>query len=242
MNKRARRALAAAIVLGSAIVAADPGFPLFHPVPAVVVIHSFSPIGAMGLITLQNDEADTLIVGSITPAASCDAEVTATTPTNPPFDVVGGGSVPVTIHCNGAPMTGMKRCMFSVNDKLGSPYFDIEGVCEYGQMPTLGPSLSSINFGNVVVGDTATQAMAVHNNSPTTITQLLFQTTDLDGNFKIGSPCNPDARECDATISGVSQGSMRRSSPSARRRPRGCTPRSCTWRATPTSTPALRSR
>ncbi len=207
MNKAARRALAAAIVLGSAIVAADPGFPMFHPVPAVLVVHTFSPIGASGVIMLQNDEADDAPVGSITAAASCDAEVTATTPTSPPFDVPFGGAVPVTIHCNGAPMTGMKRCVFSVNDKIGAPYFDIEGVCEYGQMPTLGPSLSVINFGNVVVGATATQAMAVHNNSPTTITQLWFQTTDLDGNFKIGSPCNPDARECEATISGVSQGS-----------------------------------
>lgn len=207
MIRSTRRALATVIVLGATIVAADPGLPGFHPVPAVVVVHTSSPVGAMGLTMLQNDEADPAMVGSITRAASCDPEVTATVPTGPPFDVLAGTSVAMTVHCNGAPMTGMKRCLFSVNDKVGDSYFEVEGVCEYGQMPSLGPSVGAINFGNVMVGDTASQQMSVHNNSPTSITGLFFQTTDIDGNFKIGAPCNPDARECDAPISPVGQGS-----------------------------------
>jgi hypothetical protein len=207
VKKSTRRATALAIVLLSAGVAAAPGMPNFHPVPPVLVIHSTAPAGTNGTILLQNDDVADVTVASITRAPSCDPEVTATVPTGPPFTVTSLTAVPMTVHCSGAPMTGMKRCLFHVNDGVGSAYFDAEGVCEYGQMPSLGPTSSSINFGNVTVGGSAMVGTAVHNNSPTTITELYFQTTDIDGNFKIGMPCNPDARECDAAISGVSMGS-----------------------------------
>ena len=208
MKKATRRATAFAIVLLAAgIVAAAPGTPNFHPVPPVLVIHSTAPMGTTGTILLQNDDAADVTVGSITRALSCDAEVTATVALGPPFDVAAGSSKPLTIHCSGAPMTGMKRCLFHVNNASGLAYFDTEGVCEYGFMPSLGPNSATLNFGNVAVGGSSMIATAVHNNSPTTITQLYFQTTDLEDNFKIGMPCNPDARECDATISGVSMGS-----------------------------------
>ncbi|MEO7095390.1 MAG: hypothetical protein ABI175_19190, partial [Polyangiales bacterium] len=207
MKKATRRATALAIVLMSAGVAASPGMPNFHPVPPVLVVHSSSPAGAMGTILLANDDTFDVTVGSITRALSCDPEVTATVVSGPPFDVMSGSTKPLTILCSGAPTTGMKRCLFHVNDSNGSAYFDTEGVCEYGGMPTLGPTMSSINFGNVAVGGSSSVSTAVLNNSPTTITQLYFETTDLADNFKIGMPCNPDARECDATISGVSMGS-----------------------------------
>ncbi len=207
MRRATRRATALAIVLMSAGVAASPGMPNFHPVPPVLVVHSTQPTGASGTIFLQNDDALDVTVGTITRAASCDAEVTATVTVGPPFDVMSGSAAPMTIHCSGSPMTGMKRCLFHVNTASGSAYFDTEGVCEYGQMPSIGPQSSSLNFNDVPVGGSSMISTAVHNNSPTTITQLSFQTTDLDGNFKVGMPCNPDARECDGTISGVSMGS-----------------------------------
>ncbi len=212
MKKATRRATAFAIVLVTAgVVAAAGGTPSFHPVPPVLVIHSTAPMGTTGTISLQNDDAVDVTVGSITRALSCDAEVTATVAVGPPFDVTATSAQPLTIHCSGAPMTGMKRCLFHVNNGSGSgsgsAYFDTEGVCEYGLMPSLGPNSSTLNFGDVAVGGSSMVTTAVHNNSPTTITQLYFQTTDLDDNFKIGMPCNPDARECDATISGVSMGS-----------------------------------
>lgn len=208
MKRWARRCSALAVVTVAAGVAlASPGMPNFHPVPPVLVVHSTQPTGTSGTISLQNDEVTDVTVGSITRALSCDAEVTATVAMGPPFDVAGGSAKPLTIHCSGAPMTGMKRCVFHVNNAAGSAYFDTEGVCEYGQMPTLGAGSASIDFGDVAVGGAAMVGTTVHNNSPTTITQLYFQTTDLEGNFKVGMPCNPDARECDATISGVSMGS-----------------------------------
>lgn len=208
MKRSARRAIAVCLVVAAAGVAASaPGKANFHPVPPVLVIHSAAPGGALGTILLQNDEATDVTVASITRAPSCDPEVTATVAQGPPFDVLAGSGVPLTIHCSGTPLTGMKRCLFHVNDGTGAPYFDAEGVCEYGQMPSLGPGSGSLDFGDVPVGGTATISTTVHNNSPTTVTQLFFQTTDLGDNFKIGMPCNPDARECDAAISGVSMGS-----------------------------------
>ena len=207
MKKATRRTTALAIVLLSAGVAASPGMPNFHPVPPVLVIHSTAPTGTTGTILLQNDDSFDVTVGSITRALSCDAEVTATVAMGPPFDVMAGSAKPLTIQCSGAPMTGMKRCLFHVNNASGSAYFDTEGVCEYGLMPSLGPNSQALNFGNVAVGGSSMISTAVHNNSPTTITQLYFQTTDLEDNFKVGMPCNPDARECDAAISGVSMGS-----------------------------------
>jgi len=208
MKKQTRRAIALGIVMLTAGVAmSSAAMPNFHPIPPVLVIHNSSPVGSSGTIALQNDEPTDVTVGSITRALSCDPEVTATVLTGPPFDVAGTSSKPLTIHCSGTPATGMKRCLFHVNNASGSAYFDAEGVCEYGQMPSLGPGSGTLVFGDVLVGGTGTISTYVHNNSPTTVTQLSFQTTDLEGNFKIGMPCNPDARECDATISGVSMGS-----------------------------------
>ncbi len=195
------------VVAAAGVALSAPGTTNFHPVPAVLVIHSTAPGGTLGTIVLQNDGTTDVTVGSITRAASCDPEVTATVAQGPPFDVLATSGKPMTIHCSGTPLTGMKRCLFHINDGAGDPYFDAEGVCEYGQMPSLGPGSGTLDFGNVAVGGTGTISTTVHNNSPTTITQLFFQTTDLGDNFKIGMPCNPDARECDAFISGVSMGS-----------------------------------
>lgn len=205
MKPPTSRATAVAIVLISAAAAASPGIPKFHPVPAVLVIHSTTPSGTTGTILLQNDDVFDVTVGSVTRALSCDAEVTAVVAV--PFDVVSGSAAPLQIHCSGTPMTGMKRCLFHVNTASGSASFDAEAVCEYGQSPSIDPNTASLAFGDVAVGGSSMIATSIHNTSPTTITQLHFQTTDLDDNFKIGMPCNPDARECDGTISGVSMGS-----------------------------------
>jgi len=192
-------------VLGSAPVAsADPGILNFHATPEVVVIQTAS--SGSGMVVLTNDTADTVHVASITRDISCDPLVTHGL--QPPFDVLAGGTRSIAVSCasTGGSFLGMKRCLFHVNDSAGPPLVDFEGVCEYAGMPSLSPSMTSHNFGTVGVGGEASVTLSVTNLSPTTITSLSFQTTDLDGNFEIGSPCGTDARACDATVTAFGQG------------------------------------
>ncbi len=206
MSTRTRRRLIAiAIVISAAVVAtADPGMPNFHATPEVRVIQVSGSGG--GTVVLTNDTPDSVHVQSITRDISCDSEVTHGV--QPPFDVAAGSNRPITVNCMGASgFTGMKRCLFHVNDTAGPPLLDFEGVCEYAAMPTLSPSITTHNFGTVSVGGEASVTLQVTNLSPTTITRLFFQTTDIDGNFEIGAPCSGDARECDATVGGIGQGS-----------------------------------
>jgi len=199
-----RRAIAVAIVISAAMVAtADPGMPNFHATPEVRVMQLSG--SGMGSVVLTNESIDTVHVQSITRDVSCDPEVTHAV--QPPFDVPSGGNNIVTINCMGGGPPGMKRCLFHVNDTTGPPLLDFEGVCEFAVMPSLSPSITSYNFGTVSVGGEASTTFQVTNLSPSPITKLFFQTTDIDGNFEIGSPCSMDARECDATIGGLGLGS-----------------------------------
>lgn len=200
-----RRLVALAIVLGSPLVAAaDPGMPNFNATPEVRVIQA-APTGT-GTVLLANDSVDNVHVQSITRDISCDPLVTHGA--QPPFDLASGQSRSITVSCmNAGGFQGMKRCLFHVDDVAGPPLLDFEGVCEYAGMPSLGSNLTSFDFGSVPVGGSASVPLVLTNNSPTTITGLFFQTTDIDGNFVIGSPCATNARECDATVPGFGQGS-----------------------------------
>jgi len=204
-RKTTRRLLAVTIVLGSALAAlAAPGTTELYATPEVLVIQTFS--AGSGMVVLTNGTPDTVHVESITRDISCDPLVTYVDPS--PFDLVASGTRTVGVSCGstGGTFSGMKRCMFHVNDTTGPPLLDFEVVCEYAGMPSLSPSVASYDFGTVGVGGGSSTTLAVTNLSPTTITALSFQTTDLDGTFQIGSPCGTDARECDATVPAFSQG------------------------------------
>jgi hypothetical protein len=102
--------------------------------------------------------------------------------------------------------TGIARCVFHARDVANQPLVDFEAACIYAADSTLGASTTSVTFpGTVTVGATATQTVSLTNQGTAgqVIGKLSFQLTDLAGNFAIGSPCNPDARDCTAGIAGV---------------------------------------
>lgn len=210
LRKLTRRLIAVSIVLGVvaalAIAAPIPDSMSFHANPRVPVVHVTPPSGGSGSSALVNNTVAPVMVGSITRDVSCDPAVTMGV--TAPFTVQDGASTPVTFQCASGAMTGIKRCLFHVNAPGGgAPLTDFLGVCEYGSMPSIGPSQTTLDFGTVAVGGEAMLSASVLNTSPTSITQLHFQTTDFDGNFEIGAPCTQDtARECTASIPATGNG------------------------------------
>ncbi|HEY4060057.1 MAG TPA: choice-of-anchor D domain-containing protein [Kofleriaceae bacterium] len=165
--------------------------------PDVLVLHA-----ASGTVSLKNDSAtDAAVIASITRDPGCDAEVTATLGT--PATVMPGASVNVTVSC-AAFTSGMKRCGFhAMPMDTETPLVDFEAVCEAGTSPTLTTTTTMFDFGDVAVGSSATQTFTLTNAGASTVAKLALQTTDLGGTFELGTPCNPDARECDAPIVGI---------------------------------------
>ncbi|HEY4180023.1 MAG TPA: choice-of-anchor D domain-containing protein [Kofleriaceae bacterium] len=163
--------------------------------PDVLVLHA-----ASGTVTLANDSADPITIASLTRDPGCDDEVTAALTT--PATVIAGGSVTVAVSC-AAFTSGMKRCGFHAMPSVGDPLGDFEAVCEAGTAMTLSATPTMFDFGDVAVGASASQTFTITNGDASTIAQLALQTTDLGATFELGTPCNPDARECDAPIVGI---------------------------------------
>ena len=159
-------------------------------------------------MTLINETPDPVTVGSFVRDATCMPRSRhAPTGNVFPFTVAGVTSKLVDIGCAAAmqpPGSSAAWCMPSIRTAL--PLLDFEAGLPGRGMPTLSPSTTSFMFGSVMIGATATMPVSVSNGSPSLITRLFFQTDDLEGNFKVGAPCNPDGRACDAMISGISPG------------------------------------
>jgi MYXO-CTERM domain-containing protein len=199
-----RKLVALAIVVAAAGVAAAPATMSFHASPELRVIQTST--SSTGTLALVNDTAQSIHVESITRDPSCDGAVLLGL--NGAFDVAAGVSTLVAISCLAMPgSAGMRRCVFHVNGTSGPSLLDFEGVCDYSTGETLVPQTTSINFGNVPVGGGASVVVNALNTSSTPVTRLAFQTTDLAGNFEIGSPCTTNARECEGPISSVGMGS-----------------------------------
>ena len=158
---------------------------------------------ATGSATLANDADTAVTVDTIAADNTCDPAVVAT-PLGP-FTIAAHGSQAIALSCL-AHATGIARCVFHARDAASQPLADFEAACLYAPDTTLDASAASITFpGTVSVGATATQTISLtnHGTAGQTVGKLSFQLTDLAGNFAIGSPCNPDARDCTAGIAGV---------------------------------------
>lgn len=198
-----RRIIAVAIVVTTAGVAAAPAMMSFHASPAVRVIQT--SVSSTGTLALVNDTAASIRVESITRDPSCDGSVLLGM--TAPFDLAGGTTTMVAVSCLGTTgVTGLQRCLFHVHGTSGPPLLEFEAVCDSSTAATLVPETMSINFGNVQVGSGSSVVVNALNTSSTVITSLGFQTTDLAGNFEIGSPCMTNARECEGPISAVGMG------------------------------------
>jgi len=210
MRRYLARGIAVAIVSSAALVAYAIGNGDIRANPDVTIITITSATGTgSGSATLQNTTSATtysVLVGS---DASCDPALM--------FSVVGGNPVvisPMTMRnvnltcpARGAP--AMRRCLYhATNNTNSTALADFMTVCLYGSTPgTLTPQQTTLDFGTVVVGDSAMQQLDVQNNGTLgqVITRVYLQTSDLGGNFQFSNPCNPDAPFCDEDVMAVGQ-------------------------------------
>ena len=194
-----QRAVAIAIVLGAAFVAYAVGNGDIRPTPEVAIVTIAAPTGgATGTTTLQNTTSATtynVLVGS---DATCDPAMTFLVSGGNPVSMPAGASRSVTIGCPPRGVAAMRRCLYhATNSANASALADFVGLCEYGSVGTLTPQQASLDFGTVNVGDSAQIQLDVRNDASTTIRHVYVQTTDINGNFEISTPCNPDAMFCD---------------------------------------------
>lgn len=206
MTRPARRGIAAAVVLAAlgVAIAAVPAPPVLRANPAVRVIYAPGPGMTSSSITLANQTADPVTIASITRDPACDEEVTHVLAL--PATITGNGATSVAIQCAGTITAGLRRCRFHANAASGASLVDFEGVCEGGLLTGLTATPSAVDLGDVVVGSGASTTVMLANSAISEITSLSVHTTDLDGTFELGAPCNPDARECDAAIATTATG------------------------------------
>jgi hypothetical protein len=169
----------------------------FHAEPAVSVVQTaVNTASGASTIILHNDTTAPIVASAITPEPGCDAAVHLAPLTN--FSLAAGQTRTLTLTCAAAP-AGMQRCNFRVRDPGGAPVLAFEAVCaSAGEATLVAQPAATIDFGTVAVGASQPQTLQLTNTSAAAITALAIETTDLDGNFTVQAPCNPDARECDA--------------------------------------------
>jgi hypothetical protein len=193
------------VVLASAAAArVAAAAPAFHAEPQVKVVEAAVDGTASGTIALHNDGDTRVDVGSITAEPGCGAAVVLLAPTGP-FMLAPGASLPLTVMCAAAPAS-MQRCNYRVRSASSAVLLELEAVCAYADSPTLVPDTTEIPFGTVAVGASASRTVVLRNTSAIALDRLFVEITDLAGNFAVASPCNPDARECDAPIPAVPAG------------------------------------
>ncbi|HET9624636.1 MAG TPA: choice-of-anchor D domain-containing protein [Kofleriaceae bacterium] len=173
----------------------------FHAEPAVSVVTAPLNTAGASTITLRNDGAAPITAGAITADPGCDAAVRVTPLAG--FTLAAGAARPLTLTCTAAP-AGVQRCGFHVRDPGGAPVLAFEAVCASAGGNSLAAP-SNLDLGAVAVGATRAQTLTLTNKGAD-ITALAIETTDLDGNFTVQAPCNPDARACDARVVDVAPG------------------------------------
>jgi hypothetical protein len=178
--------------------------PTFHAEPEVQVIELAANGSASGTIVLRNDSTTSVVAGGITAEPGCDAAAVHASPLTG-FTLAAGQARTITIMCTPAPAS-MQRCSYRVRSPTDSVLAELEAVCAYAGSPSLLPDVSAIDFKGVAVGGSASRVIALHNTSAAPLAKLFVEATDLTDNFAATSPCNPDARECDAAIPAVPAG------------------------------------
>jgi len=202
------RGVAAACLLGAALVAHAVGSGDVTATPEVTIITIASPTGTgAGTATLQNTTTATtynVLVGS---DASCDPQLTFSIAGGNPTAIAAGGTKPVQLTCPARGTAAMRRCLYHAkNAANGGALADFMSVCLYGSSATVTPAATTVSFGSVGVGDNAMQQLALKNDGTQPITRISLQTTDLAGNFQFSTPCNPDDAFCDAEVAAVAPG------------------------------------
>ncbi len=200
------RVIAAGVVVAAVgvAIAAVPDPPALRANPPIRVIHAIGPGMSTSTITLANQTSAPVTIASITRDPSCDPEVTHALTL--PATIAGNGSAQVTIQCAGTITAGLRRCMFHANPAAGPAFVDFEGVCEGGNQTSVSASPIDLDFGNVMIGSGASATVMLTNTGATPITALSLHTTEIESTFELAAPCNPDARECDASIATIMTG------------------------------------
>jgi hypothetical protein len=149
--------------------------------------------------TLQNTTSGALQV-ELVRDASCDADIDFSISGGNPFTLPGTTGKPVTFACTNAKL-GIERCIVhAIDANTGEPLADLGGACEHVNATSLAATTPTLAFGSVTVGDTVALPLVLTNNGSSPIGKLAFETDELDDNFEIALPCNPDAPACDGNI------------------------------------------
>ena len=194
-----RRPLAVAIVLGSAAASAwAVGDGSVIATPPVAIARTAGAGGSAQ--TMLSNTTGSPIEVVLTPDVSCDLDVGIVGAGSGAFSLGAGANKPIGITCDAAQPPGIERCLVHATTPAGAALADLLGVCEDASRTQLVPAPTSLAFGTVAVGATATLPLVITNASASPITKLFLQTDDLDGDFMFSAPCNPDASACDGAI------------------------------------------
>ncbi len=137
---------------------------------------------------------------------ACDPELDFSVAGGSPFTLAGLAQKTITFDCTTAHL-GLERCLVhAIDANTREPLADVMAVCERATATTLSPATTTLDFGTVQVGDTVALPLGLTNNGGAAIGKLFFQTDELDDNFEIALPCNPDAPACDGAVPGIANG------------------------------------
>ena len=172
--------------------------------PPVTFVVTASGTGSVNA-TLQNTSAGALNV-ELVPDAACDPDIAFMVSGGNPFVLNGSSNKTVTFACTNARV-GLERCLVhAIDANTSEPLADLEGVCDHASSSALSSVPATLDFGTIVVGGSAAKQLTLANNGPDPLSTLFFQTDELDDNFEIALPCNPDAPECDGSVPPISPG------------------------------------
>ncbi|MFT3696561.1 MAG: choice-of-anchor D domain-containing protein [Kofleriaceae bacterium] len=172
--------------------------------PAVSFITSSTGDGTANT-TLKNTTAASINV-ELTKDGSCDPDIDFSVGGGTTFSLGPSATKTVTFTCSSAHV-GMERCVVHARDSVShDPLVDVVGVCEHASSTSLLTTQPTLAFGPVAVGDSATLSLGITNSGGTDISRLAFQTDELDGNFAVSIPCNPDSAACDGKIAPLANG------------------------------------
>ena len=178
-----------AYAIGSGSVVANP------PVSFIVSASGTASANA----TLQNLSGGAFTV-ELERDASCAADVDFAIAGGNPFTLAGNSSKTIALNCT-ATGFGLERCLVhAIDANTREPLADVLAVCEHATSTSLITSVPMIAFGSVQIGASVGMPLAITNNGTMPVTKLFFQTDELDDNFEIARPCNPDGPACAATI------------------------------------------
>ena len=190
-------------VLAAVVVAAPARAGTFHAAPAVQVVDVGLGAAGAGAIVLRNDGAAPVVASAITAEPGCDPIVSAAPLTG--FTLAPGATRTIAIACAAAP-AGLRRCGYRVRSLIGAELAAFEAACAAAGAATLVPDATAIDLGPVELGRAAAATITLQHAGAGTLRRLAIATTDLDDDFAIAAPCNPDARACDAAIAAVPAG------------------------------------